>query len=237
MSDAITVSLSRQSGLLRELAVVANNIANVSTDGFKREAAVFAEFVSSRASQPSVSLGSLRGHFPDLTQGSLKQTGATYDLAIDGEGWFAVARRGELLLTRGGSFTLDAEGQMVTPDGYPVVDDGGSPIVIPESARNVVISTDGTVTADEVEMAQVGVLTTDAESLSRVGENLWRTNGAIRFADFPVIRQGFVEASNVRAVEEIARLIEVQRMYEAGAALQTDDHERISSMIEALGGR
>lgn len=237
MSDAITVSVERQSGLLRELTVIANNIANASTDGYKRDAAIFAEYISTRPQDASISMGALRAHYTDLAQGNLKRTGATFDLAIDGDGWFAVARRGEVLLTRAGSFHPNELGELVTPEGYPVLDDSGKPIAIPEGSRNIVIATDGTVTADDIAIAQVGVLTTDPEALARKGDNLWSTTGAVRFAEFPVIRQGFVETSNVSAVAEMARLIEAQRLYEAGSSLQSDEHERISAMIEALGGR
>lgn len=237
MSDTITVSLSRQSGLLRELALIANNIANASTDGYKRDAAIFAEYISTRSESPSVSLGALRGHYVDTAQGSLKRTGGTFDLAIDGEGWFAVGRGDEVLLTRAGRFGLDAEGQVVTADGLPVLDDGGAPIVVPETAGDIVVAPDGTVTADGFGISQIGVLKADPDRMSRVGSNFWRAEGPIRFEENPVIRQGFLESSNVAAVEEMARLIEVQRLYEAGAALQTDDHERISRMIESLGRR
>lgn len=237
MSDAITVNVERQSGLLRELSVIANNIANASTDGYKRDAAIFAEYISTRENNPSVSIGALRAHYTDLAQGNLVQTGGTFDLAIDGDGWFAIAKNGELHLTRAGSFILDRNSELVTPEGYPVLDESGKSLRIPEGASNVVVATDGTVTADGFGVGQIGVLTTDPEGLSRAGDNLWTTTGAIRFAEFPQLRQGFVEASNVSAVEEMARLIEAQRMYEAGAALQTDEHERITQLIEALGGR
>lgn len=234
MSDAITANISRQSGLLQELTLISNNIANASTDGFKREAAIFAEFVSRRDGDPSVSMGSLRGHYTDVSQGSLVRTDGVLDLAIDGEGWFAVEKRGDVFLTRAGRFLRNAEGQLTTPDGYRVLDDGGAPISVPETTVDISISSDGTVTADGVGVGQIGVLTTNTEDLTRAGENLWKTQGTLRFQDFPQIRQGFVESSNVSPVVEMARLIEVQRLYEMGASLQSDEHERISRFIETL---
>lgn len=237
MTDAITANLARQSGLLRELSIIANNIANASTDGFKREAAVFAEYIRTRPDSPSLSLGSLRGHYTDLEQGTMKKTGGMLDFAIEGEGWFAVLRGEEVLLTRAGSFQRDAEGRLVTPEGFPVLDDGGSPIVVPEAAANLSVSPDGTVTVGGFGVAQMGVLEAEPRDLSRAGDNLWRATGPLRFVEEPRIRQGFIESSNVSPVEEMARLIEAQRLFEAGAALQTDEHERLRALIEALGPR
>ncbi|MEO1657068.1 MAG: flagellar basal-body rod protein FlgF [Pseudomonadota bacterium] len=237
MSDAITVSLSRQTGLLRELSVIANNMANANTEGYRAEAALFSEFVSTRADEPSVSMGALRAHFPVLDQGALIETGALFDLAIDGEGWFAVNRGGEVLLTRAGRFQLDADAQLVTPDGDPVLDEAGSAVQLPPNAINIAVGSDGTITADGLGVAQIGVLMAEPEGLSRVSDNLWRNNGPITFADTARIRQGFLEGSNVSPVEEMARLIEVQRMYEAGANLGENEHDRILSLIEALGAR
>ncbi|MEO1042573.1 MAG: flagellar basal-body rod protein FlgF [Pseudomonadota bacterium] len=237
MSDAITVSLSRQTGLLNELSVIANNMANANTEGYRAEAALFSEFVSTRVDDPSVSMGALRAHFPVLDQGALIETGGRFDLAIDGEGWFAVNRGGEVLLTRAGRFQTDADGQLITPDGDPVLDEVGGAIQIPPNAVDMAVGSDGTITADGLAVAQVGVLLADPEGLSRVSDNLWRNNGPTRFAEDTRIRQGFLEGSNVSPVEEMARLIEVQRMYEAGANLGETEHERILSLIEALGTR
>lgn len=237
MSDAITVSLSRQSGLLNELSVIANNIANASTEGFRAEAALFSEFVSSRADEPSVSMGALRAHFPVLDQGALIETGGTFDLAIDGDGWFAVNRGGEVLLTRAGRFQTDADGQLVTPDGDAVLDEVGSPVQLPPNAADVAVGSDGTITAGGFGVARIGVMIAEAEGISRVSDNLWRNEGPLRFAEDARIHQGFLEGSNVSPVEEMARLIEVQRMYEAGANLGENEHDRILSLIEALGAR
>ena len=235
MSDVITVSLSRQSGLYKELSIVAQNIANVGTDGYKREAAVFAEYIDGRPGDASLSMGSLRGHVPDMVQGELRETGGRLDVAIDGDGWFGIQRGEEILLTRAGRFQRDAEGLMVTADGYPLVDDAGAPVQLPEGAADITIGVDGTITSGGFAVAQVGVLTADPQNMVRVGDNLWRNEGPLGFVADPVIRQGFVETSNVSAVTEMARLIETQRLFEAGSSLQSDEDERLRQLIEAIG--
>jgi flagellar basal-body rod protein FlgF len=237
MSDVVTANITRQSGLLRELTVIANNIANASTDGYKKEAAIFAEYVKTQPGGPSLSMGALRAHAADLTQGPLTKTGAPLDLAIEGQGWFAVRQGEEVLLTRAGSFLRDGEGRLVTQSGHPVLDEGGAPVELPEDASRITIASDGTVTADDLPVSKIGVLLAQPRSLERAGDNMWRNNGPTRFVEAPNIRQGFLETSNVNAVEEVARLIESQRLYEAGAALQTDEHERLQGLIEALGRR
>ncbi len=237
MTDAITASLSRQSGLLRELSVIANNVANASTDGFRREAAIFAEYVSGRSGDASLSMGALRAHAPDLSQGSFERTGGTLDFAIEGPGWFGIERGGEMFLTRSGHFQTDAEGQIVTADGEILLDDGGGAIFLPQGAINIEVSRDGTLTADGFGVAQLGVFRADPLDLQRAGGNLWRNDGAMEVDENPSIRQGFLEASNVSPVVEMARLIEAQRAYEAGAALQTNEDERVRSLIEALERR
>ena len=237
MTDAITASLSRQSGLLSELQVIANNIANASTTGFKKEAAVFAEYVEGRGQEPSVSFGALRAHFPVMDQGAMVATGGVLDVAIEGEGWFGVRVGGEVLLTRAGQFQLDGNGIVVNQDGYPVLDEAGGEIQVPEGAPEITVGGDGTVTANGFGVAQIGVLIVEAQDLTRVGGDLWRNSGPTRFAEDPRVRQGFLEGSNVSAVEEMARLIETQRLFEAGVSLAENEHERIQAMIEALGVR
>lgn len=234
MTDAITASLARQTGLQRELAIIANNIANASTEGFKREAAVFAEYISVRDDSPSMSLGALRAHFTDVSPGTMRQTDGPLDLAIEGEGWFGVERGDEVLLTRAGSFVRNADGRLATTEGYPVVDEGGGRIDIPPETAQLTVSADGTVTADGFGIARIGILTTPPDRMERVGDNLWRATGPVGYAEDARVRQGYLEASNVSPVEEMARLIEAQRMFEAGSSLQTEEHDRIQSMIEAL---
>ncbi|MCQ8184898.1 flagellar basal-body rod protein FlgF [Parvularcula maris] len=235
MTDAITLSVERQSGLMRELTMIANNVANASTTGYKKEAAVFAEFMKKVPGQDAMSMGSLRGHYTDLSAGAFQATDAPLDVAIEGDGFFGVERGGEQLLTRDGHFQLDAEGALVTADGFAVLDEGGGPIELPPGTGEVAIGRDGTITADGVPFAQLGVFAATPETLTRAGGNLWSAGGRLEADEDPRVRQGFLENANVSPVEEMARLIEAQRMYEAGSNLQSDEHERLRSLIEALG--
>ena len=232
MSDAITAGLSRQSGLLKELRVIASNVANASTDGYKREASVFTEYVDRGA---GLSMGALRGRFADRGQGGLQATGGTYDLAVEGPGMFMVLRRGEALLTRAGSFQTDAEGTLVTKEGWPVLDEGGGPIEVPEETSDVTVSPDGTVSLDGLATARIGVFDAAPGSLTRVGDTLFRATAGYAVLDEPRVRQGFLERSNVNPVTEIARLTEAQRLFEAGQDLLNTEHTRLEDLIRMMG--
>jgi len=236
------IGLSRQAGLMRELDIIANNLANANTTGFRREGAVFSEHVkalqgaSQRIVQPSrsLSIGHLGAHATDFSQGGMKATGAPLDIAIEGEGFFVIDTPAGQSLTRAGAFLTNSEGQLITPDGYGVLDDAGGQINFPADAGTILISRDGSITVDGDQVARLGVVDADPLQLERLGDNLWRSPaGTQQLEDFAV-RQGFLETSNVSPVTEIARMIEVQRHYDAGQTLLELDNERIKNVVTTL---
>lgn len=231
------VTLTRQSGLLRELQSVANNIANISTSGFRREGMVFAEAVQALdAEGGSVAMTSARVRYTDGAMGSSTNTGGTFDLAIDGPGYFMVETPQGERLTRAGSFSPNVDGDLVTLTGYRVLDASGSSIFIPPNAGAVGIATDGTVSLDGRSLAQIGLFEVDNPSqLVREDGVLFRNEGEANPAENSRMMQGFVEGSNVDAVTEMARLIEVQRAYELGQKLLENEDKRIMTAIKTLG--
>lgn len=235
MDNAIYATLSRQSGLMDELQVLANNIANASTRGFRREEVVFAEHVARLdRGDPSLSVATALGRRIDLSEGGLSRTGSPFDLAIEGEGFFQVETPQGLRLTRAGAFTPNEVGDLVTPDGYPVLDAGGGTIFVPPDAGEIAVGRDGTVSAGGLPVGQIGVVVPeDANSLQRRGANLFEAP-AVAPVEAPRVLQGFVEGSNVNAVAEIGRLIEVQHAYEQGQKFLDQENERIRSVIQML---
>ena len=255
MDNSVYINLSRQSGLLKEMRVIANNIANVSTTGFRRQGAVFSEYVvqagaPSNGQNPlkghqaslsgsisgSVSMGRLGAHFDDFSNGGLNQTGGTYDLAIDGEGFFRIGTDAGERLTRAGRFMTDRDGTLITVDGYSVLDEAGSTIQIPPDVGLIAIGGDGSISADGQPLGKIGIVTAPAQSMERMGDNLWqlRTGGQFAPHDNPKIMQGFLESSNVNPIIEIARMIEVQRAYEAGQKLLEIEDERIGKTVRTI---
>jgi flagellar basal-body rod protein FlgG len=232
------------------LDVIANNLANVNTTGFKQQRAEFQDMVyqTLRASGAATSPGSnmpqssqvgLGAHFSasstSFQTGAQVNTGNPTNLYISGQGFFQIQKDGDTFYTRDGSFRLDAEGQLVTVDGY-LVDPG---VTVPGGSTELTISDNGSVWAkldgsDDVTQLgeiQLAVFTNPA-GLTRVGQNLFRAGGASGEPQVVApgaggsgsIEAGFVEGSNVQIVEEMVRMITAQRAYEINSkAIQTAD--------------
>jgi flagellar basal-body rod protein FlgF len=235
MDAALYTTLNRQSGLMREMGVVANNIANSSTTGFKREGIVFAEHIAALGQDPSLSMAHATGRHVDLSQATLTTTGGAFDFAIQGEGFFLIETPQGERLTRAGSFTPNAEGELVTPDGYRLLDAGGAPIFVPPDARGVAVARDGTLSANGQPIAQLGLWRpADPLALKHQSGTMF-DGGALEPVEGGTVMQGMLEESNVEPVSEIARMIEVQRAYELGQKFLDAEDERVRGVIQALG--
>lgn len=229
------LALNRQIGLAREMDTIANNVANMATTGFRREGLVFAEFVHAAAPGDSVSMADLGARYPSARPGELTVTGGRLDLAIEGEGFFAIRNGEETLLTRAGAFMRSAEGLLVTPHGAPVLDDGGAPIFVPPESAALEVARDGTISLDGAPVGRIGVVTAPPETLTRVAGTAFRPEGETVPVEAPRLRQGALEGSNVDPVSEIARMIAVSRAYESTQRLSEDADERTRETLRRLG--
>ncbi|MBY9065766.1 flagellar hook-basal body complex protein [Hyphomonas sp. WL0036] len=238
MSSSIFTTLTRQQGLMQEMQVVANNLANSSTTGYKSDRAIFAEFLVPTGDDPqqSLSMGGLGGHAYQMEQGGLKFTGGQFDLAIQGDGFFMVDTPQGQRLTRAGSFQLSAQGQLIDGQGNAVLGAGGNPITIPAEVVDVAFGQDGTITGNGQIIDQIGIMTANG-ALMRDSNTLFSAaEGVVQAQDAKLV-QGALEQSNVSPVLEMARMIEVQRAYEAGQALLEKEDQRISQLISAVRER
>lgn len=233
------VALTRASGLLKTMQVVANNIANVSTTGFRREATVFAEMIEALPAEGgSIAMTAARGRYTADEQGALVQTGGALDIAIEGEGYFTVLTPQGERLTRAGAFSRNAEGEVVDPAGNPLLDEGGGPIVVPFEAKSIGLASDGTLSVDGEPVARIGLVTVeDQTQLFREANTHFRAESATIPVEEPRMVQGSLEQSNVNAVAEMARMIEVQRAYEYGQKLMDSEDSRIRLVVRVLGGQ
>jgi flagellar basal-body rod protein FlgF len=231
------VALTRQSGLAKELQSVANNIANLSTTGYRREGVIFAEMVQALPVEGgSVAMTEARARYFDELQGALTETGGTLDLAVEGAGYFMVMTPEGERLTRAGAFTRNAEGIVVNMDGHPLLDEGGGEITIPFEATSIAVSSDGTVSVDGGPVARIGLVTVEDETkLFREAGVLFRADEAPVPVEDGRIVQGFLEQSNVNPVAELARMVEVQRAYESGQKLMEQEDDRIRLVVRILG--
>ena len=229
------ITLTRQSGLMREMQVVAHNIANAATTGYRQEGMVFSEYVQRMREAPSVSMGYGNAGGTSQVQGPLTETGGRFDLAIEGDGYFLIETPDGDRMTRAGNFTPNAAGDLVTMDGLRVLDAGGAPVFVPPGVTDLTIASDGTISADGQLVGQIGVyLPTDQTLMRREAGVLLVADTEIEPAENAQVLQGFLEGSNVEAISQMARIIEVQRAYELGQSFLDAENERIREAIRTL---
>lgn len=237
MDNVVYTTIGRQRGLAREMQVVANNIANASTTGFRRESVIFSEHVKKLDEAGTIlSMASANGRRIHMDQGATTMTGGTFDFAIEGEGFFQVETPEGPALTRAGAFLRNADGELVTPDGQRLLDEGGTPVVVPAEARDIRLASDGTLSADGAPVGRIGLVRpTSTDGLSRRGGMLILAGGEVEPVEDGRIVQGFLEQSNVNPITEVARMIDVQRAYEAGQSFLDLEDARIRSVVQTLG--
>lgn len=235
MDNSGYTTLTRQSGLMRELQVLANNIANSATTGFRSEGVIFSEYVKDVSNGPSLSMAQANARKTSMEQGALTSTGGNFDFAIEGDGFFLVQTPAGERLTRAGSFSLSPAGDLVTHDGNPVLDAGGATIFIPPDALDFAVAGDGTISADGRPIGQLGVVRPlDTTQMRREDGVMFNSGAGYVPDDTSRVVQGFVENSNVNPVLEIARLVEVQRAYEMGQSFIETENERVRTAIQTF---
>lgn len=235
MENAGYATLSRQSGLLREMRVVANNIANSATTGYRSEGLIFSEYVQSAPGQESLSMARANIHNTSMEQGQLTKTGGTFDFAIEGDGFFMIETPQGERLTRAGVFSPNAAGDLVTMDGLRVLDAGRAPVFVPGTAESIHVGADGTITADGNTIGQIGLFRpVEKHTMSREDGVMFKVDGDIEEAETASMVQGYKEGSNVNAILQVSRMIEIQRAYEMGQSFLETEDKRIRSAITNL---
>ena len=244
---ALSIAATGMNAQQLNLEVIANNIANINTTGYKRARAEFSDLlyqteraqgVPNRSNQAIVPEGAIIGLGVQTSavrnlhiQGTLVNTGNNYDLALVGRGWFQVETPdGETVYTRSGAFNTNATGQLVTIDGYTVVPG----ITVPQDATEITFTSSGQVMVrigNDTELQEIGQLTIanfiNEAGLEPMGENLFKQTPASGEAivgtpadpGFAQIKQNYLEASNVDPVKEITDLISAQRAYEMNSKI------------------
>ncbi len=233
--DTAYTTLSRQSGLMNEMRLVANNIANANTTGYRAQGLVFSEFVRDMPGNPSLSMARAEVRNTSLQQGVLTETGGQFDFAIEGDGFFKIETPNGNRLTRAGAFSPNSEGDLVTMDGHRVLDSNGAPVFVPPDAASIDVGGDGTLSVEGQFLGQIGVYSVaDPKTLVREGSNLFRTDAEVAPVEGPVVLNRFLEGSNVNAIEQVTRLVEIQRAYELGQSFLETEDERVRGALKAL---
>jgi flagellar basal-body rod protein FlgF len=250
MQNALLVGLSRQVALGRELDVVANNIANLNTTGFKGDGAVFEEFIGPTARAGNVARADSRVSFVrdratwiDLSQGSIQRTGNSLDVAIEGKGFLAVQTPNGERYTRNGALQVNASGELVTGEGFQVLGESG-PITLQPKDRDITISLDGTISVREGNSAKTESQRGKLRVVAFDNPGHLQKDGAGTFAapqnmtpqadTTSRLMQGAVEKSNVRAVVEMTRMIEVTRSYTQVATMLQQQADLQRTAIDKL---
>lgn len=242
MDQTLLVSLSHQLAAYRSMDAIANNIANVGTAGYKRETAMFQEYIETvppaegQDGPQNYSFVTDAGMARDLQQGAVEKTNAPFDLAVNGTGYFTVkSADGSTHYTRNGHFTLDSQGRIATETGDLLQGDGGE-ITITSDDGDIHIGTDGTLTGAKGQLGKVQLVSfANERALTKEGGSLYTTTQQPQPVATPKIEQGALEGSNVQPVVEISNMLEVMRAYQATASLNQSQEDMMRQAIDKLG--
>jgi flagellar basal-body rod protein FlgF len=249
MENALLVGLSRQTALTHELDIIANNVANIDTTGFKADNALFSQYLMPRASDQQftgndrrIDFVQDRASWVDMSPGAVEHTGNPLDVAVDGNGYLAVQTSRGQRYTRNGALAINATGQLVTSAGDQVLGTGG-PITFQSTDHDVVISPTGIITVEEGNSTvdsprgQLQLVAFDQpQLLQKDGNSTFLAPNGVTPNPAPAgvgVVQGAVEKSNVNGVGEMARLIELTRSYtDIANILQQQSDQRRSALSQ-----
>ncbi len=243
MENSGYIALAHQNALWRRLDVAANNIANMNTPGYKGEELMFTEYLT--RSLNSDSAFKERIVFPrdigiarDMSEGAWTATNNQLDVAISGEGFFAVETAAGPMYTRNGHFRLNQDGQIVGANGNPVLSTTGEPFFIAPNEAVINISEDGTVSTENAVLGRLRVVTfEDQQNLRKEAGSLFYTDQEPQEVATPKVHQGVLEGSNVNAVVEMTQMIEINRSYQNAQKMIEGEHERQRRAMEAFRGQ
>lgn len=241
MENAQLISLSRQVALQRQMDVLANNIANVNTTGFKAEQALFEEYKMPVARDRDFRFPDQRLSYTedwatihDMSQGVLVQTGNPLDVALEGEGFMVAQTPQGERWTRAGSLVLDTSGTLVDLNGNPILSDGG-PVTFAANETDITIGQDGTISSSQGVKGKLRLVEfANPQETTRQGDNYWAGGTPIPATATRAV-QGSIEKSNVSGVNEITEMIRVQRAYESVANLMSEQDDLRRTAIQRLG--
>jgi len=235
MENPIYIALSRQTALRRQMSVVANNIANLNTTAFKKEMMIYQAYTEKTPFTAKLDFVIDQSTATDHSQGNMKVTHNTFDMAIEGPGYFQVDDGQGTKYTRNGTFTLDEQNRLVTQEGYPVLDTLGNPILIPRGGSDLDVSPSGEILVADQPVGRFGIVEFDDKlSLKKVRDSLFETEELPTPAADSRIMQGMIETSNVQGIEEMTSMIEVSRAYEAVKNVLDREDKRQETMISRL---
>jgi flagellar basal-body rod protein FlgF len=240
VQNGLYVALSSQIALEKRLNTIADNVANASTIGFRATGVKFEDVVSG-INDKALSFVTSGDTYISNTNGPLRETGNPFDFAIKGDAWFGIETPGGTVMTRDGRFTMTENGELLTIEGYPVLDAGGAPIQLDPRNGPPRAGADGSLRQGDNLVGALGLFNFDpGPNFVRFGNSgivpAGEPEPVVDRIDAGVV-QGFLEESNVNPVLEITRLIMVQRAFENGAAMIRDTESSYDEAIKTLGSK
>lgn len=214
MDNSVYIALSRQTSAFRRMDMVANNIANANTAGFKAERMLFNDYLVEDGNRNKMAFRQDISTYHDTRQGPLRATGNPLDMAISGDGYFSVRLpSGEVAYTKNGQFQRDGQGFIVNKDGLPLLDDGGQPIQLQPEDRGFVVGENGFYTVNGQQRGVIGVAEFENEqNLKQLGSSLFAADGAPALPpQNSRIMHGMIEDSNVSGVKEVVEMTKLSR--------------------------
>jgi flagellar basal-body rod protein FlgF len=238
MQSALYVSLSGQVALEKRLETIANNLANMKTAAFRADAVKFETAMSRAASQP-VAFASPGDNFISRKPGSVTQTGNALDVAVVGNTWMAFTGSSGTVYTRDGRMQIGSNGELQTVAGYPVLDAGGTPVLVDPEGGPLTIARSGAITQGTNQVGQLGLFEIPAAAkLERYGNSgVIPDRAATAALDFvnTGFEQGFVESSNVDPLSELTQLMTASRAFQSVSSLIDSSEGTMQNAIRSLG--
>jgi len=242
MDTTLSITLSHQVARRRQMDIIANNIANMSTTAFKRENVMFGEYLKEAEGELPKSLRKISyvqdfGISRNMTDGQLETTGNKFDIALSGDGMFQVQKEnGDMAYTRNGHLALSDNYILITSTGQEIMDQSGKSIQLPPNVTDFEISSDGTISSRAV--GQVAILNVvafaEGTKLKKIGDNMFSADAEAQPATDYIITQGMTETSNVQPIIEVTRMIQVSRSYISTAKMMEKLQEAQSKAINQL---
>ncbi|MFA6031945.1 MAG: flagellar basal-body rod protein FlgF [Myxococcota bacterium] len=238
MQPAIYVGLSSQLVLEKRLETVARNVANMNTAGYRAEEVKFETFLSKKGSDP-VNYASTGETFTNRTNGGLDKTGNPLDVAVEGQGFFAIQTPAGTVYTRDGRMKMSPQGELRTLLDHPVLDAGGAPVQLDPEGGPPTIARDGMIWQGNQQVGAIGLFSIDPNAKLQRYENsgVIPDKPATAILDFVTegVRQGYVEGSNVNPIREMTKLIMVTRAFETAANAIDKGEKAVEGAIQTLG--
>lgn len=233
MENTAHILASSQVALRRRMEVVSNNIANMNTPGYKADKAVFKDVLVKNLPGAREYYVHTQGTYTDFAEGSMKRTSNQFDVALGGEGFLVVNTPSGERYTRAGRLQLNAERELVTSNGFTVRGQNGS-IVIPPGTTEILINQDGSITANEQNIDRLQIVRFENNNtLEKAYGNMYVSSSEAIPVERPNVLQGMLEASNVQAIAEVTKMMNILRSYQSVSRAVKQDDAQVRKMIEA----